>query len=1122
MGNAWIGLVAAMHGGQMADIDEWLIRNGLSKYVNAFSRHEVELGDLPELSDDDLVTIGLPIGPRRRFLKAIRDETGQPAGSHRKHQEPNIIAERRQLTVMFIDLVGSTAISQKLDPEDLAEVLRLFKETCAAAVAAFDGHIASYYGDGIMVFFGFPHAHEDDPERAIHAGLRIVREIPEIRTHAHLEVRIGIATGLVVVGDLRGEKMFEDGTAMGETPNLAARLQSMADPGTMIVAPTTRELAGDAFEYVRRGTFQLKGFAKEVEAWQVTGTRQTLSRFLAADDARMSSLVGRAQEHETLQSKWKLARQGQGQVVLVSGEAGIGKSRLIEELRRTIPDAKHRQLRFQCSPFHDASALYPIIRQLENAAELRVGDSADEKMNKIHGVLGDPSEGSLKLAAALLSVPFEDRLGPLDLTPEQIMKQTLDMLVNHVIGLAQETPTLLLFEDAHWIDPTTKTLLDQLVTRIENARLLMVMSYRTGFDPDWPQSHNLMHVALQQLDFAQVKEIVNDVAKGKTVPDEVHRLIAARSNGVPLFVEEVTKDLLESDLLTERADAYTIDRSTPSPTVPKTLHDALMARLDRLSSAKEVAQIGAVIGSQFSYPMIASVSRFDERALRSGLDLLVDAGIVIVSDSEPEETFSYRHALIRDTAYNSLLKRERRTLHARVVQALNSASLRENSAGPEILAHHYTMADMPDEAIEHWYLAGQRAVERSAGIEAATQLGRALALLEQQEDSVDRDRMETKIQTLRAGVLRSTAGIAADETGAVYARIRDLCNRLGETEQLFPVLNGLYAYHLVRGEYDLAKDVAAQLLDLSKLTDETHHIMIAHRAMGAVLLHIGQQDAAYAHLRQALRLYDPQQHSRLAYVYGTDHAAITSCFLSMTVWLRGEPDRALEIQHQAISAAQKLNHAHSLAQTLTYLCMLHLLRREPEHVYDVAARLEELATKHTFPFMTLTANVWRCWADAQIKPGPETIRAMRDASEAWWASGAGNYKPVFLTALAEASLKANDPKAAQRLLDEAREQQVLTNEAWAQPETDRIQALVRSMDTAADDLFTEALETARKQQARMFELRTAVDYVQTCDRFGCSPASPLDLGKILATIVGGAQTRDVARAMSLLNQSKVS
>ncbi|NOD64375.1 MULTISPECIES: adenylate/guanylate cyclase domain-containing protein [unclassified Ruegeria] len=1101
----------------MADIANWLSEHGLSKYADAFARHEIELGDLSELSDDDLVTIGLPLGPRRRFLKAVRQGAQGRSGT-----EANIIAERRQLTVMFIDLVGSTPLSQQLDPEDLAEVLRLFKETCAAAVAAYDGHIASYYGDGIMVFFGFPHAHEDDPERAIHAGLRIIREIPALRTHAQLQVRIGIATGLVVVGDLRGEKMFEDGTAMGETPNLAARLQSMADPGTLIVAPTTHELAGDTFEYVRRGTFQLKGFAKGVEAWQVTGTRQTLSRFIASGDIAMNSLVGRTLEFKTLHSKWDLARQGHGQVALVSGEAGIGKSRLIEELSRTIPEASFRHIRFQCSPYHDASALYPVIRQLESAAGLRADDSATQKLDKLKRVLGTQSESALKLAASLLSVPFEHQLGPLDLTPEQVMKQTLDMLVDHLVTMSRKAPVLVLFEDAHWVDPTTKTLLDLFVDQIGDASVLMVMSFRTGFDPDWSFTSNLTHFDLKQLGFAEIKEIVDEVATGAAVPNAAYDLIAARSNGVPLYVEEVTKDLLEASFRPDSPDDYTPDQTSASSSVPKTLHDALMARLDRLSSAKEVAQIGAVIGPQFSYPLIAQVSRFDETALRAGLDLLVDAGIMTLSGTEYEETFSYRHALIRDTAYNSLLKRERRTLHARVVEALNQTEHQDTAVGPEILAHHYTMADMPEQAIDHWYLAGQRAVERSAGVEAVTQLGRAISLLEKIEESVDRDRKETRIQILQAGVLRSTAGIAADETGAAYARIRDLCNRLGETEQLFPVLNGLYAYHLVRGEYNLARDTASQLLDLAQLTKETHHIMIAHRAMGAVLLHIGDLEPACDHLKQALELYEPEQHGRLAYVYGTDHAAITSCFLSIAVWMRGQPDHALEIQQQAVSAAQKLNHAHSLAQSLTYLCMLHLLRREPEQVYDVVARLEALAIKHAFPFMTLTANVWRSWADALLHPDQKTFGAFRNAAEAWWASGAGNYKPLFLTALAEVSLNAEDVKTAQDLLGEARMQQDLTNEGWAQAETDRVEAMVQSSDQPADALFARALKTAREQQARMLELRTAVEYLRTCERCDFAPQFPPDVDGILSTITWGAQNRDIADALALLEHAKTS
>ncbi len=1102
---------------KMSDIAVWLENHGLSKYARAFEEHEIELGDLTELTDEDLVTIGLPLGPRRRFMKAVR--AGADGGRRPQNTAlgPAIVAERRQLTVMFIDLVGSTEIAQRVDPEDLAEVLRLFKETCAASVAAFDGHIASYYGDGIMVFFGFPHAHEDDPERAVRAGLRIIKEIPDIRTHAKLNVRIGIATGLVVVGDLRGEKMFEDGTAMGETPNLAARLQAMADPGTLIIAPSTHQLAGDAFEYVLRGAFKLKGFAKEVEAWQVTGTRETVSRFMALDDVQLKPLVGRAAEYGTLNEKWKLASGGQGQVVLVSGEPGIGKSRLVEELRKNASGVSHTQTRYQCSPYHFASAFYPVIRQFEIVAELRPDDSDETKLNKISSVLGDPSDHVLKLAASLLSVPFEDRLGPLDLTPQKIMDQTLGMMLKILASMAAEKPVLLLFEDAHWVDPTTKLLLDQIVDRIKDLPVLVVMTFRPEFDPGWALQSNLTKVVLRQLDFHQVKSIVDEVAQGQSISDEMYEVIAARSDGVPLYVEEVTKDLLESGALMEDHAAQPVGASSPASPVPSTLHDALMARLDRLSSAKEVAQIGAVIGPQFSYPLIAEVSRFGEKALRSALELLVDAGIVTTAATDGLETFSYRHALIRDTAYNSLLKSERRVLHARVAETLNQEALHIGDASPEILAHHYTMAGMSKQAIDCRHLAGQRAVQRSANIEANTQLSLAIEQLREQSQSDDRDRKEIEIQVLRAGVLRSTAGIAADETGSVYERIRDLCERVDETEHLFPVLNGLYSFHLVRAEYDLARNVAGELLKLAGTTGETQHQMVAHRAMGAVLFHIGELDRAYEHLKQALDLYSRERDGHLAFIYGSDHAAITSCFLSLAIWMRGAPDKALEVQKQAVAAARELEHAHSIAQSLTYLCMLHLLRREPDQVIEAVTQLEELASKHSFTFMSVTAALWRSWVDAFVSPAPATIRALRNAAEAWWASGAGNYKPFFLTLIAELTLETGDQDGALELLAEARQHQNLTNEGWAQAETDRVYALAISRNGPAEAEFHKALQTAQQQHARMFELRTAVDYFRACTEIG-SPAASSALSTALKTVTGGEHTSDVTDARALLDE----
>lgn len=909
---------------------------------------------------------------------------------------------------------------------------------------------------------------------------------------------------------------------MGETPNLAARLQAMADPGAIIIAPTTHQLAGDAFEYVLRGAFKLKGFAREVEAWQVTKARETVSRFMAIDDVLLKPMVGRSAELEVLNEKWVLASEGLGQVVLISGEPGIGKSRLVEEFRQNIDDFPHIQMRYQCSPFHFATALYPVIRQLESAANLRADEPVYVKLGKIRGVLNDQSDEALKLAAALLSIPFEDQLGPLDLTPQQIMDHSLDLLVNNLSSRAADGPVLFLFEDAHWIDATTKLLLDRIVDRIRKLPVLVVMTFRPEFDPGWALQSNLTKVVLKQLDFRHVKNIVDEVAIGETIADEMYDVVAARSDGVPLYVEEVTKDLLESGALTTGRDAYSMGGVSPANSVPSTLHDALMARLDRLSSAKEVAQIGAVIGPQFAYPLISQVAGIGDKALRAGLELLVEAGIVTVSLAEGFETFSYCHALIRDTAYNSLLKRERRVLHARVAQKLNDTSAHKGDASPEILAHHYTMAGMNKDAVNYRYLAGQRAVQRSANTEANTQLSLALEQLGELEQSIERDRREIEIQILKAGVLRSTAGIAAEETGSVYARIRDLCDRVEDTQHLFPVLNGLYSFHLVRAEYDLARSVAGQLLDLAASTGEMQHQMVAHRAMGAVLFHIGELDPAYKHLTKALQLYRRERDEQLAYIYGSDHAAITSCFLSLAVWVRGDPDEALEIQKRAVAGAKRLEHAHSIAQSLTYLCMLHLLRREPEKVSEVVGQLEEISARHSFTFMSLTATLWRSWVDAYISPTQETIDALHKASKAWWDSGAGNYKPFFLTLVAELSLRVGDREGALSFLTQAREQQDCTNEGWARSETDRVYALARCGTELAEKEFLLALDTARRQNAKMIELRTAVDYAKQSKRFGHENNSISDLCTTLGSVTGGEHTADVIDALKLIDEIAVS
>lgn len=1040
----------------MSDLAAWLDALGLGKYAPAFAAQEVELADLEELGEDDLKEIGLPLGPRRRILKALRGaET--PAPTSAPPAASRLDAERRQLTVMFVDLVGSTALSEELDPEDLAVLMRRFKETCAAAVTRFDGHIASYMGDGIMVYFGYPVAHEDDAERAIHASLQIIEAMPGIVTNRRLQARIGIATGLVVVGDVRGDGVAEQGAVLGETPNLAARLQSQAEPDMIVIAPVTRRLAGKVFEYQLHGTFDLKGFSEPVQTWRVTGVPRFESRFMADRDVSLNRMIARDAQFDMLLDRWNSARAGQGQVVLISGEAGIGKSRLTEGLRESLDESDHTRVSYQCSPYHTNSAFYPVIRQLERAAGFDPGDSDAIKLGKLETILGHPTDAVISLAAELMSLSSPGHIAATEASPQQRMIETQQMLTGQLIAVARQRPVLVVFEDAHWIDPTTRTLMDRIIPAVADAAILIVMTYRPEFDPGWGAMEHVTELPLARLDAQAVSELVAETTGGKTMPHQICELIAARTDGVPLYVEEVTRGLLESGLLEETPKGYRINGPLPALAVPNTLQDSLMARLDRLGTAKDVAQISAVFGRPFSPTMIEAVSDLPSQTLRDALDRLVAAEII--APAEPDalgapgtgETYTFRHALIRDTAYNSLLRSERQALHGQVAKTLLEQSGDLAESEPEMLAYHYSLAGLAEDAVPYWQAAGRYAVEHSANLEAVTHLDNALEQLANLPEGEARDRREIDIQVLRGGVLRSIMGIAAPETGAAYARIRALCNGLGETAPLFPVLNGLYAFHLVRAEYNLALDVARELLVLAEQSGQTQHRMVSHRAMGAVQLHIGHPTEARDHLQQALDFYDVREHGPLAYVYGTDHAAITSGFLSMSLWLLGQPDQALELQLRALTSAEELNHGHSIAQVLTYLCMIRLLRGEVDAVEETATRLADLSREQGFPFMTITANFWQGWANAMRSPTPEAIADLRGAAETWWSGGAGNYKPFFLTLIADALIRSGDVPAAIEVLAEARARQVETNEGWAAQETGRVSEAAQAAGAAQAD-----------------------------------------------------------------------
>lgn len=1047
---------------------------GLSKYGPVFAAAEIALSDLPYLSEHDFVDLGLPLGPRRRLMAAL-ESAETPEESVHTLRRGKIVAERRQLTVMFVDLVGSTPMSERLDPEDLGELVRRFKETCTAAVSKYGGHIASFMGDGAMIYFGYPYAQEDAASHAIEAGLQILAELPLIRGQEELRARIGISTGLVVVGTIYGDRLRENDVVMGRTPNLAARLQALAEPSTLIISSSTRKLIGGAFELKDIGHHALKGFSEPVQAWTVVGPTQIERRFEINADAGSGRLIGRKSEFRKLCHKWNEACKGRGQSVLISGEAGIGKSRLIEGLTQKLQGQDILRLNFQCSPLHSSSALYPIVQQLERSAGFSPRDDDARKLDKLMPLLRFLSREDQRLIADLLSIDAEDALGPLDLSPQVKLEKTLEAVTRQLVSMAEKKPVLLLFEDAHWVDPTTLSLTDNVIGRIRDLPILLVVTARQGFDPNWGQSNNTLHIPLARLSSAEVSEIVTDVAGGEPLPGPVCDLIGAKTDGIPLYVQEVTRGLLESGQLRRTPDGYALRGPLPALSVPSTLKDSLMERLDRLGMAKEIAQTGAVFGRRFSVALLAAVSALPTTSLQASLEQLALAGIIHKPADGTGDEYLFRHALIRDMAYDSLLRSERQLLHDQAAGALMRHQPRVAQTQPEVLAQHYTLANRPAEAVSYWQNAGRRAIEQSALSEALTHLSKALGLISDLPQSRDRDLREIDLQVLRAGVLRSTDGIAGEATGEAYDRLRELCRRAQETERLLPVLNGLYAFHLVRAEYRLAGDVADQILDLAKASGKTEHRMIGHRAMGAVQLHLGDLPQARDHLEQAWALYDFKRHGKLAYVYGTDHAAITAGFLGMCYCLMGQSSKAQQVQAQALAWAKELQHAHSLAQVLTYTCMIHLLNRDIDALMKAVGPLAETSREHSLVFMSITARLWTCWAQAQESPDAERIAALRQAAEDWWSSGAGNYKSFFLSLIAELLVRAGGTQAADTALTQAELFRADTEEGWADSEQMRIQALlIQSQGGDPAPMLKQAISKAREAGASLFELRAAV------------------------------------------------
>jgi predicted ATPase/class 3 adenylate cyclase len=905
------------------DVVVWLRSLGLGKYEAAFRENDIDETVLPNLTAEDLKELGVAsLGHRRKLLDAIaalrNDATGKaasadeaiPSNAPRAHPEDR--AERRQVTVMFSDLVGSTALSARMDPEDLREVISAYQNCVAETVRRFSGFTAQYMGDGVLAYFGYPEAHEDDAERAVQAGLALVAAVRDLKTHASLQTRVGIATGLVVAGDLIGTGVAQEQAVVGETPNLAARLQGVAEPNAVVIAESTRKLLGNLFEFQDLGARALKGIAGPVRAFAALRPSSVESRFEALHASGVTELVGRDEELELLLRRWSKAKAGDGQVVLLSGEAGIGKSRLTAALLERLASEPNTRLRYFCSPQHTDSALYPIIGQMERAAGFAHDDTPNTKLNKLDTLLGQSATSAQEAAiiAEMLSLPNDGRYSSLELPPPERRQRTLFGLVSQVVAFSAQNPVLMILEDAHWADPTSLELFDRIVNTIPSLRVLLIVTFRSEFELQWIGRPHVTAITLNRLGEREIAAMIDRVIGNKLLRVSIKQDIIERSDGIPLFVEEITKAVLEAE--SEGAAEHAVGAiPSASVAVPASLHASLMARLDRLGRAKEVAQIGAAIGREFSHSLLAAVVRKPQVQLNSALDRVIAAGLLFREGVPPHATYLFKHAMVQDAAYGTLLREPRRALHARIAEALERQFPEVAESQPELLARHSTEAGMIEKAAGLWGKAGQRSLERSALIEAAEQLRRALDQIANLPTTSTLRREEIELQVALITPLLHIKGYAAPETQANAERARILIEHaeaLGEPPEdtllLFSVLYTVWTSNYVASNGDAVRDLSAQFLALAEKHGATGPLLIAHRIMGISLATTGDIATGRAHFDRAFALYDPAEHRALATRFSVDAAMSILSYRSWTIWVLGYPEAALADADNAIKIAR--------------------------------------------------------------------------------------------------------------------------------------------------------------------------------------------------------------------------
>ena len=1122
-----------MEGASVAGIYDWLTQLGLEEYSAVFAEHQITLDVLASLTESDIDRLGLPTGPRRRLIVAIRAfaPVTRPQ-SLVPHSQPTAgpsvmshDAERRQLTVMFCDMVGSTERAHRLDPEQLRELMHAYYQSCREVVARYSGHVAQYWGDGLMVYFGWPSAHEDDAERGVRAALEMVDAVKEVIVEPPLMVRIGVATGTVVVGQTPSDDNAQAELAVGETPNLASRLQGLAGPDEVIIAASTRHLIGGIFELSDLGAHSLKGIVREVHAWRVHAVRRAVGRFEATHGGEaLTPMVGRKEEISRLWHGWRQACRGNGQVVLVRGEPGIGKSRLTRAFREQLVETSYTVVRYQCSQFHLNSPLYPVTEQIEYAAGFARDDTSQQKLDKLKALmLGDPGQRAeaASLIAALFALPVL-RSASLGLSPQTQKERTLEVLVGQLKCLCQRKPVLIVFEDAHWIDPTSQDLIDALIPQVKEMLLFIIITFRPEYTPHWVEQSHVAILSLGRLEQREGAELVNNVTEGKSLPREVLDKIVARTDGVPLFMEELTKSILESGMLRDAGDQYALQDTELAQEIPTSLRDSLLARLDRLSAVKGIIEIGACIGREFSFDLIALVSSLDIGELEGGLRVLTEAGLVYSRGAARHATYVFKHALVQDVAYDSLLKSDRRLLHARIAQVLQRNFAERIANEPELLAYHFTQAGDLVAALPWWCEAGKLAMRSAALREAVNHFKRGLVLIEQIPRTPGRDVLELSIRQPFHASQVGLRGWPAPEITENGREILALAERCGDRQALGVGLWALWVNTITQGRVADSLEWAQRMLTEGDQSGDSDLLILGNAGAMISYFYLGELIEARARGERVLALYDPRNAARWMQLTTNDFKTLVGIWACQWTWMLGYPDEAARISDEKDDYARQLGHPFNLGFALSLGAYGFDYRCEPERLLERVAEADRLEQEQSVPFVN-QVMVRQAEGLARLRNGqyPEAISLLRNSLESWNKYGGHSRVPYLKSALAEAVARIGDLDQALTILGECLEQ--IERPGWQErshlAEVLRLKGWImmqQGKSEEAEAALRASINWARQQKARSWELRSSTTLAELLVGRGQRDAARAVLGPIFDSFTEGFDTHDLKAARRVL------